>query len=409
MKSESRRLKFDAPVLLATNTFGLLNGEVNGVARTCQQLASCFRDAGVPLEVLTYGSDEGVQTDGCVTIRAHKPRPGLAIDPALRIDPLIGISRTAAELGRREYSLVHSTTPDPLGILAADIAARRKLPFVAGYHTAIDDYVRLRVADAVGPVAGQVASTLMRIYLRGYYRRADLVLAPSCATADELRGWLPMPVRVLGRGVDSRQFSPGRRRVRSSSIARALYVGRVAVEKGLETLVPMFRRRESVALTVVGDGPWLRRMRQLLPEARYTGTLIGDALADEYASSDFFVFPSQTDTFGNVVLEAMSSGLPVIVTDRGGPAEIVRHGVDGLVTSTAEELESAILRLASSPALCERLGRSARAAAERRSWPAIFVSLLDIYQEAARLRSAVPSAARHRPRVTIGQAAAGSW
>lgn len=405
MKSTSRAMKFDAPVLLATNTYGRLHGEVNGVAHTCRQLARCFNEAQIPLEIVTYGWDEGVETEGSVTVRVHRPRPGIAIDPALRIDPLVAFGASAREISRREYSLVHSTTPDPLGVFAADLASRRGLPFIAGYHTAIDDYVRLRLGSSLGAAVGELASRATRAYLREYYSRPDIVLAPSAATARSLSGWLPKPIRILGRGVDPRRFHPARQTVpRAAGPARALYVGRVAIEKGLDSLVPLFRRHKEISLTVVGDGPWLGRMRQLLPDARYTGTLHGDELSFEYANAGFFVFPSTTDTFGNVVLEAMSSGLPVVVTSLGGPAEIVRHGLDGFITGSSAEFESSVVRLACDGALRERMGHAARAAAECRSWPSIFASLLDIYEEAVALKNAAAPrrAARQRPALAWG-------
>lgn len=398
-------MKPQAPVLLATNTFGRLGDEVNGVARTCQQLSRCFLDAGVPLEVVTYGDRSSVESDGALTVRTHRPDPAVKIDPALKIDPLFAFSPTAAAIARNRYLLVHSTTPDPLGIFAADLARRRGVPFVAGYHTAVDDYCRLRASAAAGRIAGSIAAAAMRVYLSHYYRRADLVLSPSRATADALRGWIRRPIRVLGRGVDSTLFHPARRNRSRSEPIRALYVGRVAVEKGLDALVPLLHRHPEISLTVVGDGPWLAEMRRRLPAARFTGTLRGEDLAVEYANADFFVFPSKTDTFGNVILEAMSSGLPAVVTDRGGPAEIVRDGVDGFIAPTPRAFEWAVLALSRDSALRERMARAARDAAERRSWNAIFGSLLQIYSEAMHLRvSRAPDTAPVRTAVVLPEA-----
>jgi phosphatidylinositol alpha 1,6-mannosyltransferase len=384
VKRTSSMSKFDAPVLLATNTFGRLGGEVNGVARTCQQLASSFRDAGVPLEILTYGSHDAVERDGCVTIRIHRPRLPVAIDPSLVVDPMFAFGSAAAAIARSDYSVVHSTTPDPLGRFAASFARGRNIPLVAGYHTAVDEYVALRTTAAAGRTLGWIASRAMRLYLRDYYRRADLVLAPSRTTAEELRRWLSSPIRTLGRGVDSEEFNPRHRTEAVGERPRAIYVGRVAVEKGLDSIVPIFDRHPEISLTVVGEGPQLADMKRRLPTARYMGKLSGPALAREYANADFFVFPSTTDTFGNVVLEAMSSGLPVIVTDRGGPSEIVRDGVNGFVLPV-NDFERAIVQMAGDAALRARLASSARATAVARRWPAILDDLLEIYAVARRL------------------------
>lgn len=374
------------PVLLATNTFGRLGGEINGVAHTCLRLAACFRDEGLPLEVVTYGNEDAVETDGCLTVFTHRPRVPMKIDPALRIDLAFSASAMAREMWRRRYSLVHTTSPDPLGYHATTLARAKGIPLVSAWHTELEEYVKIRYTARAGRVIGAAAAGLMRTILFAYYGRADLVIAPNETLRRRLQHWLGVPTRVLGRGVDADRFNPERRQRPREVTPRALYVGRVAREKGLQRLVPMFTGRRDVELTIVGDGPWLEEMKRRLPSVRFTGPLRGDALCNEFANADFFVFPSETDTFGNVVLEAMSSGLPVVVTDKGGPMELVRNEVDGLVTCGDAELSRAVNRLAWDPDLRARLGTAARDAARERRWIDIFRGLLRHYEEAASLR-----------------------
>jgi alpha-1,6-mannosyltransferase len=162
---------------------------------------------------------------------------------------------------------------------------------------------------------------------------------------------------------------------------RALYVGRVAPEKNLDLLARVFAGRVDVDLTIVGDGPSSAELQQRLPGARFTGRLTGDALTSAYREADFFVFPSRTDTLGNVVLEAMASGLPAVVTDSMGPKELVDHGRTGFVAGSDAAFAAAVDTLVADRALRRAMGAAARRFAETRSWDAIFAQLLRYYEQ----------------------------
>ena len=157
-----------------------------------------------------------------------------------------------------------------------------------------------------------------------------------------------------------------------------LFVGRISKEKNLDLIVTVASRLKGSKVPVrpifVGDGPYMAEMKKLLPNAIFTGYLDGEDLARAYASADFFVFPSTTDTFGNVILEAQSSGLPVIVSDIGGPRDLVEHGTDGLITKghDAAELAEAICTLANDSTLRLNMGKAARVRVESRNWTEAF-------------------------------------
>jgi glycosyltransferase involved in cell wall biosynthesis len=153
----------------------------------------------------------------------------------------------------------------------------------------------------------------------------------------------------------------------------------VSREKNLALLTRVFSDRKDVRLKVVGDGPFLDEMRRRLPGASYAGFLEGEALSEAYASADFFVFPSMTDTFGNAVLEAMSSGLPVVVTDQMGPKELVHHGVNGFVVGSEQDFSEAVSCLARDGKLRREMGRCAEEEAMARSWPEVFRTLFKTY------------------------------
>jgi glycosyltransferase involved in cell wall biosynthesis len=152
------------------------------------------------------------------------------------------------------------------------------------------------------------------------------------------------------------------------------------VEKNLDMLVRLAKRRPALRFVLIGDGPYKSALQQQLPAAVFPGFLTGDRLSREYASADIFLFPSETDTFGNVVLEAMSSGLPALVSDRMGPAEIVRHGDTGLIASSEEQFLAHLDRLAGNPGERQAMGLRARKYAESRDWNSILQQLFLQYE-----------------------------
>jgi glycosyltransferase involved in cell wall biosynthesis len=366
-------------------TVGFLGqfGETDGVVTTYRNLLPFYEKSGLQVDLLAYGPEDRVLERGRVRILVHRPRVPLRVDPIRWIDLGFGATRLARSLWRVPYDLVQSSTPDPMGVWGQGLA-RGRCPFLAFYHTALAEYAAIRGRCTAGPIGGRVLGGIMEHWLRRYFDRADRILAPSRSVERELAGRFRPPVAVLGRGVDSSAFHPSKRR-RPDGRVRALYVGRVAPEKNLDLLARIFESRADCELVVVGDGPCQEAMRRRLPRAWFSGRLEGEALAQAYADADFFVFPSRTDTLGNVVLEAMASGLPVVVSDSMGPKELVEDGSTGFVAASDQAFASAVAKLAADGARRAEMGRAARGFAETRSWAAIFDGLMSHYQE---LRSA---------------------
>ncbi|MBD3258441.1 glycosyltransferase [candidate division GN15 bacterium] len=355
-------------------------GETDGVVTTYRNLLPRLAERGIEADVLVYGPDDAVETVGSVTVVTHRPRVPIKIDPSRWIDLAIYQSKTSYELGKRQYDLVHSSSPDPLGLFALSMAKRSNSPLVTVFHTALDHYVAIRYGRLLGQPAGKMFGNLMYRWLAWYYNQSDLVLAPTQQVREELETYLNPEVRILSRGVNTDDFSPHYRQ-RSDSRPRACYVGRVAPEKNLQVLVDLFTSREDVDLSVTGDGPFLQEMQSKLPRAIYNGRLKGEDLSRAYADGDFFVFPSRTDTLGNVVLEAMSSGLPVVVSDAMGPKEMVEHGKTGFVAHTDDEFAKAVDLLSSDAELRARMGAAARESAQARSWDSIADQLIEYYEK----------------------------
>ena len=293
----------------------------------------------------------------------------------------------------RNFTHILAATPGPLGLTAMAVARMLKLPLWGTYHTALPQYAQYLTED-------QMMVQLMWKYMIWFYNQMDVVFVPSQSTGEELqdRGVNGDKIRLLPRGVDLQLFHPAKRngflenRFQVQDDIKLLYVGRVSKEKNLEILVRVFRElikdHPDIHLVVVGDGPYLAEMQQELAgtPCTFTGYLQGEDLAAAYASCNLFVFPSTTDTFGNVVLEAQASGLPVIVTDAGGPQENVLSGQTGLVVRGDSEasLLAAIQSLLVQPERLKDMGLTARRYMEERSFDAAFQATWRLFEEQAR-------------------------
>lgn len=280
-------------------------------------------------------------------------------------------------IGEVRAQAVHVSTPGPMGWTGRRVAMRRGMPLVGTYHTDFPAYVERLFDDGVWAGAA-------RVVLRRFYAPFDRVLVRSAGFAERLGevGISRERIRHVPAGVDVERFHPRWRHAavwsgvlgaRVGSV-KALYVGRVSVEKNLGLLERMWgvvgatlgRRGVDAQLVIVGDGPALAAMRRGRRDNGmvFTGFRHGAELSAMYASSDVFVFPSHTDTLGQVVLEAQASGLPALVTGSGGPREVVRHGMTGLVLGRNAEWAPALLDLLCDAALRARMGVAARACME---------------------------------------------
>ncbi len=391
-----------APVRIAVFTDNDF-AKVNGVTTA---LSALLRHAppGIEPRIYTH-ADRAEDRPGYIALRA--PGIGLPFYHGMRVY-LPRLRALCARVRADGIQLIHLTTPGPIGLAALHVAARLDLPLVGSFHTDLGRYV--------GILSGSARlERWLRLYMRWLYGRCERVFVPSAATGAMLvqDGIEPSRIALWVRGVDAEAFSPLRR---SAALRRAwgvgggapgapvalLYCGRVSKEKGLALLpdVAARLRRAGVAhrWVVVGDGAGRPELARRLPGAAFTGTLDRADVARSMASADVFVFPSCTDTAGNVVLEAQACGLPVVVSDQGGPQENMRARVTGRVFrgGDAGGLAEAVIDLATNPARRRALSAAARRYAESRRWEQAFAPLYDAYREVA----APPGTARPRPRAS---------
>jgi glycosyltransferase involved in cell wall biosynthesis len=273
--------------------------------------------------------------------------------------------------------VVHIATEGPLGWSALAAALKLKLPVSTGFHTNFHSYSQ---HYGVGFLSKPIA-----LYLRKFHNRAHATLVPTDDLCRELAILGFENLRVVSRGVDTRLFSPARRDPQlrrdwgaTDGAAVALYVGRLAPEKNLKVVVDAYagmRTRVPLArLVMVGDGPERAALAARHPEIVFAGTRTGEDLAAHYASADIFLFPSLTETFGNVTLEAMASGLAVVAYDYAAAQQYLAHERSGLLApfDDGEAFVGLATALAVDPARAASLRLQARASAERIDWDNVF-------------------------------------
>lgn len=363
--------------------------DMNGVARTIARQLAASRRSGKSYQVITCASEKCAVPEG---VRNFKPIATFKFeeyrDQKLYYPPFLEMLDYCY---KQKFTHIHSSTPGPIGLAALGIAKTLKLPLIGTYHTAFPQYARYFTED-------NAIEGMMWKYMIWYYQQMDLILVPSKATLQELAAkGIPLEkMKIFPRGVDAGVFSPRKRNgffngTSADKKIRLLYAGRVSVEKNLTVLSDAYRilcsKRSDVALVVTGKGPYIEQMRKEcagLPIV-FTGHLDGEALAEVFASSDLFVFPSETDTFGNVVLEAQASGIPVMVTPYGGPCENVIAGETGWVVDMKDgaALCRALEEAISNPGRLRQMGSSARKAMEARGFDASFDRTWKLYGEAA--------------------------
>ena len=377
LRALSRSLSGGLPPALKNTKRGWFTDtleDVNGVATTIQKMTAAVRAGGHDLTVVTSRSNIDIAG---IPIKNFPPIGEFEIPEyelqKLTFPPMLEM---CDYIQREGYTEVVISTPGPIGITALMAAKMLHLRTVGIYHTDFPQYVQILTDD-------HFMESLTWKFMHWFYSQLDLIYVNS---EQYRRSWMERgidgaKIKILPRGLDTKLFHPGRRdpsfwtaRGAKPGELILLYVGRVSVEKNLDLFAAAHDRARAAGLPVraaiVGDGVYTKTMQKLLPDGIFTGYLGGETLAHAYASADMFVFPSISDTFGNVVIESQASGLPVIVSDQKGPQELVEHGVTGLVTRglDLDDLTAAIERLARDASLRTRMGEAARRAVESRSW-----------------------------------------
>ncbi|MGY1408856.1 MULTISPECIES: glycosyltransferase family 4 protein [unclassified Luteimonas] len=337
--------------------------EVNGVALTVQSLENGLRARGHRVSLVRPRQQGASPAPPDHTL---VPGFGLPRYPGLRAG-LPAASLLGRIWRRATPDAIYIATEGPLGWSALRAAGRLGIPVATGFHTRFDEYMRDYRMPWLQPVALG--------WMRRFHNRADATLVPTHELEVALRGSGFRHVRLLSRAVDTQLFDPAKR----SEAVRAgfgvapdapllIHVGRLAAEKNLPLALRALRmlqaRRPDARMVWVGDGPLRERLQRENPDCIFTGVLRGEELARLFASADLFVFPSRSETFGNVTLESMASGVPVVAYDYGAAREHLCDGVHGAAITSGDEQAflAAVLRLGTDTDTLHSMGRAARAA-----------------------------------------------
>ena len=364
--------------------------EVNGAARTCREWDAYARRHRLPFFCVRWGRARAATGEALELVRS-----GLAflVDPDLKFDPCFFrvLEPVRKELERFRPDVIHITSPGDLGILGAILADRLKTRLALSWHTNIHEFAARRVhqfcAWLPGSVRGHTARTIEQFVLDrvcSFFSRGDVLFAPNPELRSLLHSRTGKPVFPMGRGIDTELFRPERRTRRDNALVIG-YVGRLMPEKNLRLLTRIAAALRAAGISdfrfqITGSGSERAWLERNLAQAEFCGVLSGEPLATAYANMDVFAFPSHTDTFGNVVQEALASGVPAVVTGSGGPRFIVRHGTSGFVTETDDEFCDRVVALARDEFLRCEMGRAARLQTENQSWDRVFAEVYGGYE-----------------------------
>ncbi len=374
--------------------------EINGVAHTSRHFEAFARRRNIPFFCLHPGKKGGAiqeqQQGELTTLEIPRGSPiSFRIEKDLTFDPAFVRHKKFLEERLRAFrpDIVHVTGPSEPGILGAWLAKSLKVPLVASWHTNLHEYaaqrsgwlLRMLPKSQRASAEKKIEDTSLFACAR-FYKLAEVLFAPNVDLCRLLEKSTGRHCALMPRGVETIAFSPEYRDRSGTDESFVLgFCGRLSIEKNVFLLTRI--RTELIArgitnfrFLIVGHGKEEGPLRQQLPNADFTGVLRGNDLARAYANMDLFVFPSHTDTFGNVVLEALASGVPAVVTPDGGPRYIVKDGETGLI-ATDDEFSDAVARLMLDRVLHAQMRNAARLYALSASWDAVFEGVYSTYDE----------------------------
>lgn len=369
--------------------------EVNGVALTSREFAGFAQRHGYPFFSVHAGPETKHWREGTFeTFELANSKVVLGLEHDLSFDLLFlrHYQRMREKLIEFRPDVVHVTGPSHPGLLGLLLAHQMRVPIAASWHTNLHEFASRRLAKKTDWLHARPRLQLARLTERAtlditlqFYRVARILFAPNPELVDMLNARLNRPAYLMQRGIDTTLFSP-ERRSRTDGEFTIGFVGRLSPEKNVRLLAELEQALHAAGVLdcrflIVGDGSEREWLMKNMKRVVMPGILRGAALWEAYANMDVFVFPSVTDTFGNVVLESMASGVPPIVTASGGPRYLVQPGVNGYVTDSMREIVRSVLHLRLSKSQRARMARDARTTALAYSWDNVFDRIYQRYEE----------------------------
>jgi len=370
--------------------------EVNGVAMTSNRLVRFVKKRELPFINVHAGPETKVNQEGnFISLSLKRSPASFTMDEGLRYDPFFQrhASFVRKELEKFRPDVFHITGLNDVSILGAYLAWKMDVALVGSWHTNLHEYaatrLRARLQFLPEKTAFGLTDFIQRKILDGaklYYRMPQRILAPNQELIDMLASGTGRKASLMIRGVDTELYSPKKRTV-TDGIFRFGFVGRLRAEKNVRLLAELEKRLLAAGKTnfrflIVGEGNERAFLRDNMKTADLPGFLDGENLSEAYANMDVFIFPSDTDAYGNVVQEANASGSPCIVTDQGGPKFIVQEGVTGLVAKNLDDFVKFSIELIDNPEKLERMKKASLEFALTRSWDSVFETVYKTYAEA---------------------------
>lgn len=381
-------------VALFTDSFH----EANGVGTLSREFAAFANRERLPFVCVHSGAQtQVICQQSFTTVELKRGPAAFALDHDLYCDPLLSRYKNwvTAQLRPFEADLVHITSPGDMGIMGLWVAHSLGIPLVASWHTNLHEYAGQRLQKLFSFLPGAwragVSGTAERQCLRAlvsFYGLARFLMAPNESMVRLLETRTRKPAFLMAHGVDTEAYSPCRRARRTGPFCIG-YVGRLTPEKNVRLFAELERGllaagERDFRLLLVGAGNEKEWLRKNLQFGELPGILRGTALAGAFADMDVFVFPSRTDTFGLVLLEAMASGVPVVVSPETGARAGVRHGVSGFHAADLKSFTQSVLQLMRNRAVQREMGRAAREFAGSKVWRSVFEQLYQTYDTGLR-------------------------
>lgn len=397
--------------------------EINGVAMTSKRFMQYAKEREFPVLCVHAGKRNETYKDGSITYLSLKRSPfSFDLDEELAYDPFFQrhAGRLRKALLQFQPDIVHITGLNDVSILGNYLAWKMQLPLLGSWHTNLHEFATRRLMKLGRFLPDRqfrsLSDLIERKILAGailYYKIPKVILAPNDELVELLARGTGRKARLMIRGVDTELFHPSKRTI-NDGIVRIGFAGRLRAEKNVRLLADLERQlltsgQDNFQFLIVGEGTEYEYLSQNMKNAVFTGFLEGEDLAAAYANMDIFVFPSETDAFGNVVQEANASGVPAIVTDKGGPKYVVKHSVTGFVASNTDEFAKFTIRLMENPDERSKMGQAALEFARSRSWSKVFDGVYEAYQEcieiAATRQTMVGDSIDERPAAAKSEAA----
>lgn len=363
---------------------------------TSKRLIGYAKRHGYPYLCIHAGKKTERQTDESIRYLSLKRSVvSFPMDEDLKYDPLFQrhTNRVLRELMDFQPDVMHITGLNDVSIVGAYLAWKLQIPLVGSWHTNLHEFAARRLTRMFRFLPEKTLNSMTgfaeRKIMDGavlYYKMPKVVLSPNQELVDLLGKGTKRVSRLMTRGVDTEKFSPEKRTVHDETF-RFGFVGRLRAEKNVRLLADLEKKlleagKTNFKIVIVGEGNEREWLEKNMTRGEFTGFLDGEKLSAAYANMDVFIFPSETDAFGNVAQEANASGVPAIVTNQGGPKFIVKHGESGFIAENFDEFVKYSLRLMNDAERLSTMKQKSRAAAMSSSWDAVFEAVYDAYREA---------------------------